>query len=253
VNLENLTKSKPLLIFINTRGRNLPWSFAGIEDEFTIMARMPPCKDEAFCNGNTIEFTKDTDPNMYGKVNRSRDPNEKYSATDSVFEKFSRTGLQLLQIQASILDFLVKCTSAILHDMPQQTLLDHSIQEEPPLSDIIVDMSAGHATFSNIFMTAPYCGWHSLNFQRLRGYIAASFDLQKEHVWSLREDPSYFADTLREYEEHAPYKSDNSPRRKYQEEGIPRYRSFLTSLMIDEAHSMLVGWQELNCRFAEFD
>jgi hypothetical protein len=51
-------------------------------------------------------------------------------------------------------------------------------------------------------MVAPYCGSSLLNFPKLHGYISVTFDTQKEHVWALREDPSYFADTVWGYEEH---------------------------------------------------
>ena len=124
------------------------------------------------------------------------------------------------------------------------------IEDEPPLSDILDEDSVGHKSFSDILMTAPYRGWHSRNFSKLQGYIAGTYDTQREHLWELREDPDYFADTIREHEEHAHY-SDFE-----QFSTVPnksQYRRLLLGSIVKEAYSMLGGWRELYQRFAEFD
>jgi hypothetical protein len=159
------------------------------------MARTTPCQDEDSCKGTTIEFTKVAAPYSYGKINRNRDPNEHHRATNDYFEMCARMALQTLYIQTAILAFLVDCVHGILHDKSVDDVVNHTIEEEPAVSAMLDDDGAGHATFSNVLMIEPYHGWHSLNFEKLRGYIAASFGLQQEHVWALREDPSYFADT----------------------------------------------------------
>jgi hypothetical protein len=54
----------------------------------------------------------------------------------------------------------------------------------------------------------------------LRNYVTSGLDMQKEYLWSSREDPSYFADTLSEYEEHALYKDTVATNRQAQRDTI---------------------------------
>jgi hypothetical protein len=54
----------------------------------------------------------------------------------------------------------------------------------------------------------------------LRNYVTSGLDMQKEHLWSSREDPSYFADTFSEYEEHALYKDTVATNRQAQRDTI---------------------------------
>jgi hypothetical protein len=137
VNPENLAKAKPLLIFLNARGRQLPWSFASIEEEFLTMARTFPCTDEEFCKGTTFKFTKDPDPSTYGKINRDRDPEEPYRATDAYFEIRACQAIQTLLTQAKILEFLVRCACQILHDTSNEDLFSGLAKEEPRTTDLL--------------------------------------------------------------------------------------------------------------------
>ncbi|KAF2026076.1 hypothetical protein EK21DRAFT_92717 [Setomelanomma holmii] len=68
VNLKDLTKSKPLLIFLNARGRNLPWTFARSEEAFDPLVRMLPCVDKKLCKSTTAVFTQDPEPTVYGRM-----------------------------------------------------------------------------------------------------------------------------------------------------------------------------------------
>lgn len=217
------------------------------------MSRMRPCLDEAFCKDTTIEFTREPNPNKYGRINRARDPKQHYRATDDYFEICARSAMQVLYIQDKILDFLIKTSVMIMRDMSTEQIFGSAVQPEPPLSELTEDGCAGHARCSDLLMTAPYRGWHSLNFEKLKGYTAAALGAQQEHVWVLCEDPSYLADILFEYEDHAPYESRNSINRPFQKSDKKTYRNCILTLIVDEAYYMLVGWQELHRRFADFD
>jgi hypothetical protein len=238
---------------MNARGRNEPWSFAATEEQFCLLARMQPCLDKDFCKGTTVEFTKEPDPTKYGKLNRHRDNNENYCATDNYFEMCARSAMLVLRMQDFTLGFLVKCAADILRDIPEELLFESPVQEEPPVAEIIADDKSGHATFSNLLMFAPYRGWQSLNFEKLHGYISATCGMHQEHVWALHEDPAYFADTLQEYEDHIPYEWENGVHHLSQRSGEKIYRNVIVAQIIDESFCMLAGWQELDRRFANFD
>lgn len=42
----------------------------------------------------------------------------------------------------------------------------------------------------------PHLPRKELNFPRLRHLISSEFNEAKDRLWALREDPSYFADTV---------------------------------------------------------
>ncbi|KAL5121695.1 hypothetical protein ACEQ8H_000382 [Pleosporales sp. CAS-2024a] len=250
INLENLTKAKPLLVFMNARGRNLPWTFAATEKRFCSLAQMvPPCKDENLCRANTVMFTKDPDPNTYGKMNKQRDRTEEHRVTNDYFEACARTSVQVLHIQDTILRFLETCAKTILHDvLTDNVVIDQPIQEEPPLHVILNDgSSSGHISFSNVLMIAPYRGSHSLDLDRLFGSIAATADFYREHVLQLHEDPSYFADTLKEYEEHAPHELHCCSEHTYTslQRDSNTYRVKILRRVLTEALYMRGSWELL--------
>ncbi|KAI4680536.1 hypothetical protein J4E81_010066 [Alternaria sp. BMP 2799] len=251
INLKCLTQSKPLLAFIHARGRKSPWNFASIEEEFLLLAKTTPCNDLDFCNGTAVAFSRDADPATYGKLVRDRIPGQNFRATEESFEICARSSIRILQMQEYILEFLLRCSTAILHEISWDQLFDYAIQDEPPPVDLLEDDEVGHATFSNVLMSAPYYGWDSLNFVRLRGYVSAILDTQKEHIRAMREDPGYFADTLLEFEQHAPHKDPSATLQPYQRDGIDAYRSKCIMYIIDEANCMLSYWSEIDRRFAQ--
>jgi hypothetical protein len=66
----------------------------------------------------------------------------------------------------------------------------------------------------------------------------------------LREDPSYFADTLSEYEEHAPYKDTNTNNQPSQRGTLQAYQNIILEVILDEAYFMLAAWSELDRQLA---
>jgi hypothetical protein len=84
--------------------------------------------------------------------------------------------------------------------MSEENLIGFQPQAEPPFADMFNGDGVDHASFSDILSTAPYRGWHFLSWSRMRSYIDATLETHKSHIYALREDPSYFADTVLEYE-----------------------------------------------------
>lgn len=141
----------------------------------------------------------------------------------------------------------------ILHDLSEEDLFLAEVQTEPLLSDIIDGNNAGYTSFSDILMAAPYRGWHSLKFLSLLGHIRASLDIHEDHIRALREDPSYLADTILEYEEQAGHRDPTLRGLLLQQGHIKSFRNSVLRVILDESYSMFAGWSELNSRFAEFD
>lgn len=211
---------------------------------------MPPCSQCKLCSQHTIDFTSDPNSGRYGSYKSRSDENVHYHGGSTEFEICARPGMMALNIQSQILNFLVDCACKILHEMPPKLMIEFPPQDEPPMADLLDFEIAGHTNFSDVLMTAPYRGWQSVDLTELPRYIAATFDTQKEHVWALREDPSYFADTVLEYEQHSGPDTSNDHHRL----GEHYFqRDTLIREILEEAYSTLAGWQDLRRRISDLD
>ena len=107
----------------------------------------------------------------------------------------------LLEIQQKLLEFLVKCCKLILHDFSPSSLAERAapILEEPP--QLSSDPTAW-ASLASLVAEAPYRIPGRLDLNRLKAIIAAKRSAAKDHIWALREDPGYFADTVKDFGDH---------------------------------------------------
>ncbi|KAI1320307.1 hypothetical protein F5Y16DRAFT_414012 [Xylariaceae sp. FL0255] len=180
INLEDLTKPKTLLLLIKSRGRNLPSVFAsadlhamhvGTTTRGLKLGALDYSHWFVLLNGaRTLE--------EYGKIIHSE--NERHDVAERLkMNEFNpRKTLAILEAQEKILDFLVSCCKQILWDIPSQELTNprFPIQDEPHPTEcpLVLDLTRME--------------------QILRAQVAAAED----HLWSLREDPAYLEEQLKE-------------------------------------------------------
>lgn len=114
-------------------------------------------------------------------------------------------GLLILEFQERLLEFLVDCCQAILHDIPldQMTSNKFAIQPEPPLKESLD--ATGFSTLNIMAKEAPYRPPARLDLQKIESLLSARTARAEDHIWSLREDPSYFAETVLDMKEHLLY------------------------------------------------
>jgi hypothetical protein len=211
---------------------------------------MTPCRDEDFCQRNKMSITQDPCSSNYGRVICTSDSEDNQQSDAESYHTCSRYGIFCLHIQERILRFLYLCTKIILHDIPLEEMLAQQVVDEPSLSELLEQDNNAQSNFSDILMTAPYRGWHSRNFTKLRDYVAAALDTQKDHIIALHEDPSYFADALRENEDHFHTLSKEHSRSFLAKQ---RYRNTILRSTVENSYCELASWQELHKRFSEFD
>ncbi|OAP61579.1 hypothetical protein AYL99_03782 [Fonsecaea erecta] len=110
--------------------------------------------------------------------------------------------LLVLEAQERLMAFLVECCKQILHDIPATLLTSDSypIQPEPsPKSENDVN---GYASLSVMPAEAPYRLPSNHDFSRISSLLSASTVAKENHLWSLREDPGYFHQTVLELQDH---------------------------------------------------
>ncbi|KAK6825131.1 hypothetical protein PG987_012625 [Apiospora arundinis] len=110
-------------------------------------------------------------------------------------------GVMLLQVQARIYNFLVEVCKTILHDKDTSELTGSHIPVVPrPPEDNKVLTSLGSLKAAAI--RAPYRVPANMEMDRMLEAVSAKVDAAEDHLHSMREDPTYFADALQEYEAH---------------------------------------------------
>lgn len=200
-----------------------------------------------------MDFTEILDPSAYGKLDRRPCRSPDHCDMDK-YNICARRGFQVLLVQHGILSFLLSCARSILHDFPDEILFDGPLQEAPPVAQILVNEHAEHSSFTDVLNIAPYRGWDSLNFSRLRNYVQGALRTHRDHIWALREDPGYFADTVQECLDHSPYAiplcCSDLP---YAYNWSPGHKTWVLQDMIDESYGIVTGWSELKKRLDNFD
>ena len=233
-----------------------PWDFAAIELEFSPLLEMAieDCANQALCDTMTIEFTEAVDPNVYGKLKRLRKDADNSSEHNKKYGICAHRAFQVLLIQRRILSFLLKCTTAILHDKTEMELLHSPVLDVPPSIQSFEAARGQQTSFTSMLNMAPYRGWSSLDFPKLREYVESTLAKHKSHIWALREDPGYFADTIREYVDHSPTNvpsTDGCHLALWKEH--PKFMKSLILGMLHEAYGMVYNWTYLKERLDNFD
>lgn len=111
-------------------------------------------------------------------------------------------GLLSLEIQDRIMHFLVECCRSILHDVSELGSVanpPHPVSSQPLAATI--DASEYPTTVA-LAIERQYRAPAAFDYKRMRSIMGAKCHEAEDHIWSLREDPSYFADTLLEWSEH---------------------------------------------------
>jgi hypothetical protein len=245
INLEDLTKPKPLLIFLNARGRNNPFTFAITEEAFSPLAKMSLCEYEPHLRRYTLQVSDETTPARYVKVYPT-DETKRYSlfSTDNS-HICPRRGLQDLHIQHKIIEFLAACSKLILHDMSEDMLYCSAVQNEPPSSELELQSDLGFTTFADALMIAPYRNRGSVEFFRLRSYFDALCTNAKDHILALREDPSYFADAFKDICEHSSGLILDRHGNINTAIDDPCFLMCSAGRMVIDAYTMYFSWKEL--------
>ncbi|KJR81440.1 uncharacterized protein SPSK_01075 [Sporothrix schenckii 1099-18] len=109
-------------------------------------------------------------------------------------------GLVVLEAQERLLRFLIDCCALVLHEVDMA-----SVQDAPVLPEPVLKQEAEAAGFDSLAVMAseaPYRVPAKIDFNRIIALLAAWTSAAEDHIWSLREDPAYFASTLMEIKEH---------------------------------------------------
>nr|OQO18064.1 hypothetical protein B0A51_14543 [Rachicladosporium sp. CCFEE 5018] len=103
--------------------------------------------------------------------------------------------LLLLEVQERKMRFLVECVMGILHDIKGNALMDSALEV------YTLDVSTHNAEQESLARTVaqvPYQAPKDMDLARLRSVLSARYDATTDHICSLREDPAYYEESIRE-------------------------------------------------------
>ena len=201
INLEDLTKPRLLLLLLNSRARNPPHMFARADFDAMHFGLVTQEVLPGFLNEYVMMFTADTWPNQYGKLMSWDDHPDAFEWLHSQRGIHPGGGLLILEAQERIYRFLTECCAKILHDIEKENLADQSypIEPEPPS---VSSNAAGLASLVTTVSEAPYRLPAKLDLEQLGHIIQTKSSEADDHIWSLREDPEYYASTILDWKEH---------------------------------------------------
>lgn len=198
VNLESLVAADTLTVYLNARGRHLPWRFVHT-DLSTAHTETPAANSSV--DKYRLRVIACSTPKSYGApILAKSDQRQPGYATI----KAAKVALHpykaalAFEIQIRILSFLLKCGRIILRD---HTLATLTITPSITLSSIVA-IPELVCPMTGLAAIAPYQPPGGLNFARLAGLLRSRTEESADHLWALREDPSYFKQHLRDWAEH---------------------------------------------------
>ncbi|CAD0037154.1 unnamed protein product [Aureobasidium pullulans] len=127
----------------------------------------------------------------YGQVVPAEDAADPSNDDSTGFRLKLGEGLLVLEVQQRIWQFLVACAKEITHDVTAESTENTTLDSE---SHSVPASESGQATLAANSLEAPYREPAHLNIDRIKSIAAAKRSGIADHIWLLREDPSYFAD-----------------------------------------------------------
>jgi hypothetical protein len=196
INLEDLVKSKTMLLLIHYRGRYHPREFVHSDVEQAALGESSGATMPDFLNEYTMYFHKDEAADDYGKLVSWDDDDDAFEDMTNEVGMHPGHGLQALEIQQRLWAFLVTWSGSLLQDVP--SLIKGDIQLNPGPPPALADITS----LQIIALEAPYRVPAHLDFARLEAIASAERNGREDHLWALREDPGYFADAINQASEH---------------------------------------------------
>lgn len=189
INLEDLTKPRILPLFMNARGRNPPSLFAMADEDAAHLGLVSKAIVPAFLSNHTTYFRTIAFPKHYAELIEWDDDNDGFMDMVSGKGLHPGQGLLILEIQQRIMDFLLKCSNEIMHDIPADELTTEKYTPQP-VPALPVEAATGFASLAVMAAEAPYRKPADLDWDRLQSLFAAKKSAAEDHIWALREDPT---------------------------------------------------------------
>ena len=147
-------------------------------------------------------LTGQNTPETYGRmISWDEDP-EAFNMMSSGVGIQPGEGLIVMEIQRRKLEFLLKSAQIILQGVNADANNLPPRPEDEEKQDLLARNNADWPSLTMEILEAPYRVPDRFEVSKLQSFIKARRDHAEDHLWSLREDPSYLQDSVLEWSEH---------------------------------------------------
>lgn len=258
LNLEDLTKTEPLLLLLNARGRRSPSTFALADLEpawFGIKHETMPVPP--FLDQHIMVFSGRDSAETYGELMSWVEYPQAFGRLYCGQDISPGEGLWVLEIQERLYQFLVNACKNVLHDISledRDQLLALPVQPEPPLPTANrTDNGSG----TSLLTTRNEAAYHipaRLDMRQMQNLVASKLADAEDTLWALREDPGFFATALLERYQCQPEHLLDTKGQPHRLLGDENGRATLMSLAFDDCWRYYVPavevWGALHDRVA---
>lgn len=202
INQEDLSTPKALPLLLNARGRHPPCAFAAADGNVMHIGRVCQAVVPVFLNEFTMVLNGAKTPEEYGKLVSWDDHEDAFDWFQTRKQFIPGEGLMILEAQERLMAFLVECCKQLLHDIPEADLISAKfpvVSEPQRKSEIEMN---GFDSLAVLTTEAPYRVPADIDLERIESLLAAKVSNAEDHLWALREDPSYLTETLQEIKDH---------------------------------------------------
>lgn len=201
INIEDLTKPKPLLLMLESRSRHTPATFANHDWNNKELGLQCKIIRPAMTAGWIMLLRDDA----YGSLHPHN--RESWHTLKTGLSFVPGIGMLIVETQQRLMRFLVTCSELILHDLPMDAKLLPQVQHllSIPTADSAVARSFDvdlRPSLDTVVQEAPYRTPQQFDFARLQNFVYAKWAEAEDHLWALREDPTYFTETIQALGEH---------------------------------------------------
>lgn len=244
INLEDLTKPRPLLLLLNARARNNPSAFAHADVHKWRIGGLKGVVRPLFLNEHTMYLAGQQTSESYGKLISWDEDDNAFHLMHNGLQFQPGEGILALEAEKTILDFLIKCCEGIFADL---TFTELTSLEIPtlPVPPALISQDASYSRLSLLAAEAPYRAPLPQDFQAIKTLIVARRAAAEDHIWDLREDPAYLAWVAATFAEHMAQRiPDTSGKLHPNADDDVFWQKMLTGVVLD-AYRMFLIWDQL--------
>ncbi|KAL8668535.1 MAG: hypothetical protein Q9168_006839 [Polycauliona sp. 1 TL-2023] len=207
INLEDLSRPDTLLLFFESRSNNFPALFTNADQNQLGVGMKSKMLVPGYVRGYTMYMNGEQTREGYGRIVSWEKDRQAFFKCYTCIAPEPGLGLMTLGVQRDILQFLVRCSKAIMHDMAMTDLVGTPTKSIPGAwNPQVLHEPAGRpipktASIDSLkvyMLEAPYRVPDMFNFTRLRSLVQAKCCEVRDHLHSIREDPGYFAEVIEE-------------------------------------------------------
>ena len=196
--------TNPMLLLLNSHGRHHPSRLAALDGESLHLAYASSViKSVAF--GPTamrLNGVESMDPEEYGRVGDVLKDGPGVVVSIMRGNQFEGgIGYHILEIQERLLSFLVQFAVYMLRDV-EPAGIESSVSAKyraEAVEPLAVIERGTVRSLELMVLETPYC-LPEINFGQLAALLEAREAVAEDHIWSMREDPGYFAEEVSNFQ-----------------------------------------------------